>query len=90
LAAAYCPCSWVWAPRYHYSCWPGGPASPVYAGTLTFPGACGGTIQACIDGASAGDTILISAGKYTASLTGAVRVTIILNLFKLDLPLVTP
>src|SRR5579859_258867 len=64
----------------------GGPARPAYASTLTYPG-CGATIQACIDGASAGDTILISADDYTesltlskaVSLTGALSSTTILH-----------
>src|SRR5262249_6760465 len=38
------------------------------AGTLTYPG-CGATIQACLEAAHAGDTILIKAGDYTESLT---------------------
>lgn len=46
----------------------GGPARTAYAGTLTFPG-CAASIQGCIDIASPGDTILISAGDYTESLT---------------------
>jgi len=46
----------------------GGPARRAYAGTLTYPG-CGATIQNCIDSANPGDTILISAGDYTESLT---------------------
>jgi len=45
-----------------------GPARTAYAGTLTYPG-CGASIQACIDAASPGDAILISAGDYTESLT---------------------
>jgi len=62
------------------------PARPAYAATLTFPG-CASTIQGCIDNASPGDTILISAGDYTesltlskaVSLTGALSSTTILN-----------
>ncbi len=38
----------------------GGPARPAYASTLTYPD-CGASIQACIDAASPGDTILIKA-----------------------------
>lgn len=64
----------------------GGPARLAYAGTLTYPG-CAATIQLCIDGANAGDTILISAGNYTesltlskaVSLTGALSSTTILH-----------
>src|SRR5579859_7784841 len=64
----------------------GRPARPAYAATLTFPG-CASTIQGCIDGASPGDTILISAGAYTesltlskaVSLTGALSSTTILH-----------
>src|SRR5579859_4043510 len=64
----------------------GGPLLPAYANTTTYPG-CGATIQACIDNASAGDTILISAGDYTesltlskaVSLTGALSSTTILH-----------
>src|SRR5690349_3892996 len=46
----------------------GGPARQAYAGTLNFPG-CAASIQECIDLANPGDTILISAGNYTESLT---------------------
>src|SRR6266852_258621 len=64
----------------------GGPARPAYAGTLNFPG-CASTIQGCIDIANPGDTILISAGDYTesltlsktVSLTGALSSTTILH-----------
>src|SRR5205085_425284 len=45
-----------------------GPTGRAYAGTLTYPG-CASTIQACIDLANPGDTILISPGNYTESLT---------------------
>src|SRR5262249_34801303 len=45
-----------------------GPAHPVYANTLTYPG-CGVSIQACVDAASTGDTILITSGDYTEGLT---------------------
>ena len=62
------------------------PARPAYAGTLTFPG-CAATIQGCINIANPGDTILISAGDYTesltlnkaVSLTGALSSTTILH-----------
>ena len=62
------------------------PARPAYAANLTYPG-CAATIQGCIDGASTGDTILISAGNYTesltlskaVSLTGALSSTTILH-----------
>ena len=64
----------------------GGLVRPAYASTLTFPG-CASTIQACIENAQAGDTILISAGDYTesltlskaVSLTGALSSTTILH-----------
>ena len=65
----------------------GGPMRQAYAGTLTFPGVCGATIQQSIDSASPGDTILINAGDYTesltlgkaVSLTGALSSTTILH-----------
>ncbi len=41
------------------------PANP----THPFPGACGATLQACINAASPGDTIQVQPGAYTASLT---------------------
>ena len=50
-------------------------AAPL-ASTLVVPGACGSTIQACIDAAASGDTLIIQAGIYTESLTLAKPVSL--------------
>ena len=71
-----------------------GPAAPAWAApagnTLNYPGGapCDTSLQACLDGAAPGDTILVAAGSYTTStlvlsqavsLTGVSSATVILN-----------
>src|SRR5262245_48790069 len=59
LALAQRPAGTAWA----------APEFKPLADTLTVGGACGATIQACVDAASPGDEVHIPAGVYTESVT---------------------
>jgi hypothetical protein len=66
LALAHHPAGIAWA----------APEAQPLANTLVVGGACGATIQACIDAASPGDEVHIPAGLYTESVTVAKSISV--------------